>query len=90
MSDTAFQKRYESMSDAANVLQLKNILLMEDKEVLVMNLINCQKALDINKTIMHDALTSQNTMKDDFAVEIAELRAKIRELTSGDNSRLGS
>jgi hypothetical protein len=77
------------MSIAAQDLELRNALLAEEKEVLVANLINCQKALDINKATMVRLMTEHNTMKDDFAVEISSLRAKIKELTSGTHSRLG-
>ena len=80
-----FQKRYESMSEAAVDLETANHLLSQEKEVLVASLMNCQKALDITKDTMRNALTEQNLMKDSFAAEIAELKSKIKELTHGRN-----
>jgi len=74
-----FQKRYESMSDAAQVLELRNALLTEEKEVLVANLINCQTALNIAKETLRNVITEQNAMKDDFSMEIAALRIKLKE-----------
>jgi len=57
---------------------------MEANNLLMQNLMNCQKALDITKENMRNALTMQNETKDDYATEIQELKAEIKRLKNGD------
>jgi hypothetical protein len=80
-----FQKLYESMSKTATNLETYNHLLTQEKEVLAISLINCQKALDITKETMRNALTMQNEMKDAYSAEIEQLRAEIKRLKNGNN-----
>ena len=70
------------LHDATNLavidLQKKNTELLETNNLHMQNLINCQQALDITKENMRNALTEQNRIKDQYAFEINELRAKIK------------
>lgn len=80
----ALKKLHDSTNEAVAVLQQKNNDLMEQNILLLNNLTNCQKALDITKENMRNALTMQNEMKDAYATEINELKAKIKELENGN------
>jgi len=69
-----------STNKAAETLQERNASLEAEVALLCAKLENCQKALDINKEIMRNALTRQNEMQEGYGQEISELRAKIKEL----------
>lgn len=72
-------KRLHESSDMMLVdLQEKNRLLLEENTLLLKKLVDCQKALEINKEIMCNALTEQNRIKDEYSNEINILRAKIK------------
>jgi len=74
------QRRYESLLEATTNFQTeiselqKRIILLTDINA------NLDKALDINKDIMRNALQGQNEMKDKYAQEIQELKEKIKIL----------
>lgn len=76
----ALRRLHDSTNLSVEDLQKEVIFLKEEIALRDAKLINCQKALDINKDIMRNALTSNNEMKDAFALEIQELKAKIKEL----------
>jgi hypothetical protein len=70
---------------AVESLQERNRELLETN-VLQLNLLaNCQKALDITKENMRNALTMQNQIKDDYSAEIELLRAEIKRLKNGNH-----
>jgi predicted nuclease of restriction endonuclease-like (RecB) superfamily len=74
------KKLQNSTVEAVEELQIKNQKLMEENILLMEKLMNCQKALDINKEIMRNALTEQNFIKDSYSLEIKELKDQIKEL----------
>lgn len=80
----ALTRLHDSTNLAVEVLEVKNRELMEANNLLMQNLMNCQKALDITKENMRNALTMQNETKDAYSTEIAELKAEIKRLKNGD------
>ena len=87
MSNENFEEMYKSLKrlhDSTNeaVISLQKELGKAKDEIILLTakLINCQKALDINKEIMRGALTDQNKIKDDYSKEISELKIKIKQL----------
>ena len=80
------KRRYESLSSGVEVLQTRNKELLESNNVMLQNLMNCQKALDITKENMRNALTMQNEIKDAYSADIQELKAEIKRLKNGDNN----
>lgn len=74
----AIKRHLEAANEANLTLQEKNRELMEENSLLLKKLLHCQEALDINKEIMRNALTTQNEMKDSYTVEIQELRDKLK------------
>jgi len=69
---------------AVEVLEAKNKELLEQNNLLMQNLMNCQKALDITKENMRNALTMQNEIKDAYSDEIQQLKGEIARLKNGD------
>lgn len=63
----------EELNTRINVLQ-SELALRDEK------LINCQRALDINKDIMRNALLEQNRMQEDYGNEIQKLKAELKAL----------
>ena len=87
MTEASFEDKYnslrrlhESQNEAVVNLQAKQIELLGEITLRDQKLINCQSALDINKTIMQNALTEQNRIQTEYGAEIQELKAKIKEL----------
>ena len=76
----ALKRLHESTNLAVIELQEKNMKLMEEITLLREKLINCDKALEINKNIMRNALTEQNFIKDTYSQEIDILKAENMEL----------
>jgi len=74
----ALRRLHDTTNLAVVGLQEKNNELLETNNLHMQNLINCQKALDITKENMRNALTEQNRIKDQYAFEINELRTKIK------------
>lgn len=77
----ALRRLHDTTNISVDELQKENENLRAEIALRDAKLINCQKALDINKEIMRNALTGNNEMKDAYAIEIQELKAKIKELT---------
>jgi hypothetical protein len=80
----SLKRLHDTTNEAVIELQQKNQELMEENMLLLKKIIDCQKALDINKEIMRNALTLQNQLKDDYSAEIQELKAEIKRLKNGD------
>jgi hypothetical protein len=76
----SLRRLYDSQSEAVVNIQTKQIELLGEITLRDQKLINCQSALDINKTIMQNALTEQNRIQTEYGAEIQELKAKIKEL----------
>lgn len=76
----SLRRLYDSQSEAVVNIQAKQIELLGEITLRDQKLINCQQALDINKTIMQNALTEQNRIQSTYGAEIQELKAKIKEL----------
>jgi len=81
------QSNYDSLRrlhDATNLalegLQKENELLRMEITILNAKLVNAQQAVDINKTIVINALTEQNKIQIEYGKEIQLLKAKIKEL----------
>ena len=72
------------LHDATNLalegLQKENELLRMEITILNAKLVNAQQAVDINKTIVINALTEQNKIQIEYGKEIQLLKAKIKEL----------
>ena len=62
------------------LLEDKNKELYEELRVTTNLLINCQKALDINKEIMRNALVEQNRVQEEYGKDIQKLQDKIKKL----------
>jgi hypothetical protein len=84
----ALKRLHESANKAITNLVEEKRRLVAENVLLNAKLINCQKALDINKEIMRSALTEQNKTKDEYIAEIQILRNKLKEL-NGYNDNLG-
>jgi hypothetical protein len=76
-------KLYNSLAEATEKLQSKNGSLQDTITDLTTRLMGCQQALDINKEIMHNALTEQNMIKETYSAEITKLKEKIKGFESG-------
>lgn len=74
---SALKRLHDSANEANRMLQEKIQVITEENNLLLKKLVDCQNALDINKEIMRNALTTQNEIKDAYVIEIQELRAKI-------------
>jgi hypothetical protein len=81
----ALNRLHTSTNIAVVDLERQNAALKLENTILGTNLVNCQKALDINKLIMRNALTEQNSMKDSFTLEIQDLKAKIKRMLENDH-----
>jgi hypothetical protein len=76
----SLRRLHDSTNEAAAKLIEENSELKSELILMNKKLANSQKALDINKEIMSNQLTSGNQMKDEMAAEITKLRSKIKEL----------
>lgn len=88
MEEKNYEKMYNSIvrllnstNEAVEKLQKENDELKNGNQLLNEKLLNCQKALDINKEIMKNALLRQNELSVSYANEIQILKDKIKELT---------
>lgn len=79
------RRLHDTTNRAVVDLQERNRELLEANNLLLQNLMNCQKALDITKENMRNALTIQNQIKDSYSTEIQELRAETKRLKNGDH-----
>ncbi len=76
----ALRRLHESSNIALAEVIAKNEELLKEVTLLNAKLINCQRALDINKEIMRNALNEQNKVKDEYSTEISGLRDKVKAL----------
>lgn len=53
------------------------------------NLDNCQKAVDLNKVMLHNAIAEHSRKEQEYIGLINKLKNKLRELGYGDFNRLG-
>jgi predicted nucleic acid-binding Zn-ribbon protein len=77
---SALKRLHDATNQAVITLQKDKMELMEEVNLLNAKLIDCQRALDINKEIMRNALTNQNLIKDNYSQEITDLKSKIKIL----------
>jgi chromosome segregation ATPase len=78
-------RRYSSISRAAQNLELKNKGLEQEVGVLKQQLENADLNIAQQKTNLANVIAESNQSKQDMASEIGELRAKIKRLENGDN-----
>jgi len=81
----ALRRLHNTTNLAVESLQERNRELLETNVLQLNLLVNCQKALDITKENMRNALTMQNQIKDDYSAEIELLRAEIKRLKNGNH-----
>lgn len=74
------RRHHESANMAIVVLQKDNIDLQNKLRSSQEVNASLEKQVNINKAIMHEALTAHNQETQDMGDEIQNLRAKIREL----------
>jgi hypothetical protein len=73
----ALKRLHDSANEAIYTLQVKNAELVEENNLILKKLVDCQNALDITKEIMRNALTTQNEIKDAYVIEIQDLKTKL-------------
>ena len=78
----SLKRLHDSANSAIASLEGKNKELQVEINILYQKLDNAQKAVDINKEIMRNALTDQNAIKDAYSQEIQILREKIKRLSN--------
>ena len=71
--------RYNSLVDAVKAVQADNDKFRSYIDVMERKLIHAQENVDINKKIVMDSILGQNKMKDEFAIEINLLSAKLKK-----------
>lgn len=76
----ALRRLHNSMVLALEDLQKENTALQGEVALLNAKLVNAQRAVDINKEIVRNALTLQNKIQTEYGQEIQELRAKVKAL----------
>jgi hypothetical protein len=76
----SLKRLHESANKAVEELQKHNREIDIENTVLKAKLINADKNVEINKTIVINTLLDQNKMKDDFILEINLLRERINFL----------
>ena len=76
----SLRRIHESTNITVEKLEQELTKLRAENMLLLAKLANAQKALDINKDIMRNALTEQNKMQVEYGNEIQELKAKIKKL----------
>jgi predicted RNase H-like nuclease (RuvC/YqgF family) len=78
----SLKRLHTATNDAATELQDKNRELYKEIELYHQKLENAQQAVDINKTIVRNALDEQNRIKDAYSEEIRLLKVEVKELKS--------
>lgn len=78
------KRLHESANIAIERLEEANSSLTERNEFMNKTNLNLENALNINKKIMTDTVIAQNTMREDFANEIAIYKDEINKLKSGE------
>ena len=76
----SLRRIHESTNITVEKLEQELTKLRAENMLLLAKLANAQKALDINKDIMRNALTEQNKMQVEYGNERQELKAKIKKL----------
>ena len=76
---SSLKLRYNSLAEAAIGLQDENRKMRNLVSMWEQKLENAQKNVDINQAIAKNALTSQNSMKDGFVLEIDILKEKLKK-----------
>lgn len=77
---SALSRLHNSLVEATNDLEKKYKEALGEKQFLQAQLLNCQKALDINKEIMRQTLTQNNELKEKNSDEIILLREEMKRL----------
>lgn len=75
------KRRYNSLAEAALNLEKANATLQSTIETMQQKLIDAQSNVDINKQIVMNSLIEQNSIKEDFILEIDVLKAKLKAYT---------
>jgi hypothetical protein len=75
----SLRRIHESTNITVEKLEQELTKLRAENMLLLAKLANAQKALDINKDIMRNALTEQNKMQVEYGNERQELKAKIKK-----------
>jgi len=70
--------RYNSLVEAINELKAENDKLKADIKYLSEVNENLEKALNINKGIMHHTITTDNELKQAYIQEINELKEELK------------
>lgn len=71
---------HNSQNSAVKKMEEKIMSLYEEIKLKDEKLANAQKALDINKEIMRNALLEQNRVQQEYGAEITLLKDKIKDL----------
>ncbi len=77
----SLKRLHDSTNEAVVRLESEKETLNGEIKLLWAKLLNCQKALNINKDIMRNALTQHNETLTAYANEIQLLKDKIKELS---------
>lgn len=70
----ALQELHKSHVKASDSLEEQNRKLIDRNIILENQLVNMQRALDINREIMANAVTKQNEERESMATEVRELK----------------
>jgi hypothetical protein len=81
-----YKEKYESLnrlhiSTNESVIKLQDENSKSKDQIILLNekLANCQKALDINKEIMRNALIEQNRIQTEYGKDIQDLKMKLKQ-----------
>jgi len=85
-----YKALYKSTSDANRRLQQVNADLQIHLKTALANLVNAQKAVTINKTMLRQVAEGHNRKEQELIELLTQLKAKLRELGyNGDFDSLG-
>lgn len=79
-------KRYDSLVKATRSLEVYVSTLEKRNTFLEEQLENAQLNVTQQKETLINVMTESNRVKDEMAVEIADLRTKLKVATNGDNN----
>jgi len=82
--DDKYKRLYESLCKAHIALENRNAGLLIENEFLKTSLDNADKAINIIKMNMLNAITDNNSKEQDYIKIVQGLRAKLKELGYGD------